>query len=233
MSELFQVSMPAALVAGALDGVISVEELLRHGNFGLGTFERLDGEMAIVDGRAFQAKSDGSVREIDGDMLCAFACICRFSAHSEKHVTTVTSIGDLESRFAELRTTQNAFYAFRADGDFAYLRLRAVCRTQGGGLLQAASAQKEFDCANLSGTIIGIWTPPYAEALNVPDFHLHFLSANHMHAGHVLLLQASSLQLQAQRLNELRLRLSEAPVLADADLRVSPEQILRVESRPK
>jgi acetolactate decarboxylase len=41
-----------ALLAGVYDGNVTIRELLRHGDFGLGTFNALDGEMLVLDGCA-------------------------------------------------------------------------------------------------------------------------------------------------------------------------------------
>jgi acetolactate decarboxylase len=49
------------LLAGVYDGSLTLEELTRHGNFGIGTFDKLDGEMMMVDNRIYQIKSDGKV----------------------------------------------------------------------------------------------------------------------------------------------------------------------------
>jgi alpha-acetolactate decarboxylase len=43
LHTLFQVSTSGALVEGEYTGAISPEVILKHGNFGLGTFESLDG----------------------------------------------------------------------------------------------------------------------------------------------------------------------------------------------
>jgi acetolactate decarboxylase len=47
---VFQVSTSGALVAGVYDREVSVQKVLEHGDFGLGTFANLDGEMIVVDG---------------------------------------------------------------------------------------------------------------------------------------------------------------------------------------
>jgi hypothetical protein len=47
---LFQVSTSGALVAGIYSGAVSSGPILQHGDFGLGAFENLDGEMVILDG---------------------------------------------------------------------------------------------------------------------------------------------------------------------------------------
>jgi len=51
---LFQVSTSGALVAGVYSGVVNVKAVLDHGDFGLGTFANLDGEMVVLDGRVYQ-----------------------------------------------------------------------------------------------------------------------------------------------------------------------------------
>ncbi len=38
-----------ALLDGIYDGVISFEDLKKHGDFGIGTFDQLDGEMIAFD----------------------------------------------------------------------------------------------------------------------------------------------------------------------------------------
>ncbi|MFX8573911.1 acetolactate decarboxylase, partial [Acinetobacter baumannii] len=51
---LFQVSTSGAIVEGGFDGVVSIATLREHGDFGLGTFVDLDGEMIALDGEFFQ-----------------------------------------------------------------------------------------------------------------------------------------------------------------------------------
>ena len=50
LHTLFQVSTSAALVEGLYQGSVRVSRLLRHGDFGVGTFVDLDGEMVVLEG---------------------------------------------------------------------------------------------------------------------------------------------------------------------------------------
>jgi acetolactate decarboxylase len=50
--KLFQVSISGALVARVYDKEVSVKSIVQHGDFGLGTFADLDGEMVILEGYA-------------------------------------------------------------------------------------------------------------------------------------------------------------------------------------
>ena len=47
---IFQNSLMTALLDGIYDGELTISDILSKGNFGLGTFDALDGEMLILDG---------------------------------------------------------------------------------------------------------------------------------------------------------------------------------------
>src|SRR5580698_4682537 len=79
LHTLFQVSTSAALVEGLYQGAVRVSRLLRHGNFGLGTFIDLDGEMVVLEGACYRVGSDGAVAPVDGDRLIPYAVVTRFS----------------------------------------------------------------------------------------------------------------------------------------------------------
>jgi acetolactate decarboxylase len=89
----------------------------------------------------------------------------------------------MTSRFDALRSSDNFFFALRVDGTFEHIHARAMRRTKEGvPLVQAAAVQPEFEFQNVPGTMVGFWTPEYAKSLNVPGYHLHFISADRAHA---------------------------------------------------
>src|SRR5271169_5140535 len=78
---LFQVSTSAALVEGIYQGAVRVSSLLRHGNFGLGTFADLDGEMVVLDGVCYRVSPTGAIAPVEGERLIPSAVVTRFSGH--------------------------------------------------------------------------------------------------------------------------------------------------------
>ncbi|HYZ85342.1 MAG TPA: acetolactate decarboxylase [Bryobacteraceae bacterium] len=220
---LYQISTATALVEGIYQGAVRVGNLREHGDLGLGTFEDLDGEMMIVDGRCFQARSDGSVREVDDDVLTPFAVVTRFSPEKQIVLDQCDDMGRLNSAFDSLRDSDNVFYALKVDGTFEYVHTRVMCRTQEGvPLVKAAAVQPEFEFHDVSGTLVGFWTPEYARTLNVPGYHLHFLSDDHSRGGHVLQLRGAKLCLQIQREGNYHVALPETEDFLKADLRRDP-----------
>ena len=53
-------------------------------------------------------------------------------------------------------------------------------------LAEVVNGQSVFEFVNLTGTLVGFRTPDFMRGLNVPGWHLHFLSDDGEHGGHVL-----------------------------------------------
>src|ERR1700722_13995630 len=198
---LFQVSISGALVAGVYDREVSVKSILEHGDFGLGTFANLDGEMVVLDGRVYQVQGTGRVSEARPDAGAPFAVVTRFSPQTDVETEPVTSFKDLEERCDKYRNSGNIFYAVRLDGHFNRIRTRAVNPPQPGTrLVDAAKAQSEFNFSDIDGTLVGLWSPGFSSAFSVAGYHFHFLSNDRQHGGHVLDVDAERLRLRIEAL---------------------------------
>ena len=115
----------------------------------------------------------------------------------------------------------------RVDGEFDYVLSRAMCKTEEGvPLAKAATVQPEFEFHDVSGTLVGFWTPEYAKTLNVPGYHLHFLSKDHSMGGHLLQCRGHQLRLQIQREGNYRIAFPENNDFINADLRKDPSDNL-------
>jgi acetolactate decarboxylase len=219
LHTLFQVSTSGALVAGIYDKQVSVRTILEHGDFGLGTFAHLDGEMVVLDGHAYQVRGTGAVAEASPDAWAPFAVVTRFSPETNVTVGPVSSFLELQRLCDSHRRSGNLFYALRLDRNFARIRTRAVnSAAPGTRLLDAAKAQSEFSFENVSGTLVGLWSPGFSSAFSVAGYHLHFLSSDHQLGGHVLDLEAEQLRLQLETLNDFHLVLPESQSFLRADL---------------
>lgn len=217
--SMFQVSTSGALIEGLYQGAMTVGDLRRHGDTGLGTFEELDGEMILVDGHCYQARGDGSVTEVDDSTLTPFATVVAFSADNTVTLDGIASLDDLTSRLEGLRTTDNDFFAWRISGHFDELRLRTACRhASGTPLAEAVADQAVFDFADLTATIVGFWSPPFSQAIAIPGYHLHAISDDRTRAGHVFDLRARQGIAEVHRVSDLHLALPETEAYLQADL---------------
>jgi acetolactate decarboxylase len=218
---LFQISTSRALVQGVYEEAVSAGQLLLHGNFGLGTFDSLDGEMVVLDGVIYQVKSDGTVHCVPDEAGTPFATVLQFSADDEVELSNLISSSDLCDVCDKHRGSQNIFYAFRVDGRFSHVHTRAMRRTQAGvSLKTAADTQPEFRFNDVEGTLVGLWSPPYVSAVDIPGYHFHFLSKDRSKGGHVLDCAGGKLRLQVEMLKEFQLALPGNESFLRADLTV-------------
>ena len=230
--SLFQVSTSGALVEGVYQGCVSVGTLRAHGDFGLGTFEGLDGELVMLDGHCFQSRGDGLVSEARDEALTPFAVVTHFRAERESSVGQVGTLADLEAHIDADRPSANLFVGVRAHGTFDRLVLRAACRTEHGtSLVEATANQREWSLAGVTGTLVGFWSPPYSRAVSVAGHHLHFLSDDRQQAGHVLDLSAAHLVVQQHDVHDVHVALPESTAFLRADLAGDNEAALDVVER--
>ena len=233
-NTIYQVSTSGALVQGVFQGCVRVGDLLKHGDFGLGTFEGLDGEGILLDGCCWQACADGAVRQAPASALAPFWMVTRFQADHQEALGPVSSWADLTARIDARRDNANLFVAIRIRGVFERIRYRVACKAQPGvDLVTATSAQATFELEQVAGTLVGFWTPGYAGAISLPGYHLHLLSDDRRHAGHVLELQGPGLTLELHRESHLQLVLPETPAFLRADLHGDPAQALAAAERDR
>jgi alpha-acetolactate decarboxylase len=79
---VFQVSTLDALRLGLYQGVYTLSALRHQGDFGLGTFEGIDGEMTILNGHFYHFRSDGVLTEEPDSSRIPFAVITTFHSGS-------------------------------------------------------------------------------------------------------------------------------------------------------
>jgi acetolactate decarboxylase len=222
-STLFQVSTSGALVEGIYKGAVSIGNLREHGDFGLGTFEGLDGEMIALDGRFFQVRSDGSVHAAADSDLSPFAAVTHFRVENSIEVAQSPDLASLLVRLDGLRESDNIFYAIRIDGSFPFMHTRAMCKSEEGTpLIVAAAHQPEFKMRDVTGTLVGFWSPQYVKTLEVPGYHLHFITADRTAGGHLMECCGRALRVRIEQVRDLRLALPANREFLQADLTRDP-----------
>jgi len=203
------VSAPVnALIEGIYQDNTSIAEILRHGDFGLGTFNHLDGEMVVLDGTVYQLKSDGNAYAVAMDTKTPYACVNFFTPDSDETIDQGLDFSGLTALLERMIPSPNMIYALRIDGRFDYIKTRSVPRQENyRPLVEVAREQPEYEYRDLAGTMTGYWTPTFMESLTVPGYHLHFLSADRRHGGHLLACKTAGVRIAIQHLPRLEVGL--------------------------
>ncbi len=182
------VSAPVnALVEGIYQENTTIADIRRRGDFGLGTFNQLDGEMVVLDGEVYQLRADGRAYRVPDSEQTPFACVTFFAADSGEQIDRPLDHDGLLHLLDMLLPSKNMLYAIRIEGEFDYVRTRSVPRQESyRPLVEVAREQPEFEFERVSGTLAGFWTPSFMGSLTVPGYHLHFLTAARDSGGHLL-----------------------------------------------
>lgn len=185
-----------ALVEGIYEERVPFSEIKRHGDFGLGTFDHLDGEMVMVDGVIYQITSDGKVTVEDESAHTPFACVTFYSPLSHDESRRPMTYPEFLTWLTSLLPSPNLFYAIRIEGTFSLVKVRSVPKQESyRPLVEVAKEQPVFKFENIRGTLAGFFTPTFLSSLSVPGLHLHLISADFQHGGH--LLECSTVQVRA------------------------------------
>jgi acetolactate decarboxylase len=224
----YQISTSTALVQGVSEGAVSSGKLLANGDFGLGTFDHLDGEMVVLDGTIYQVRGDGTVKARRDEFQILFAVVSRFQPDESFEVTDSSNLDDLERACDPHRESENLFYALRVDGVFERMHTRAVkAASEGTRLLAAAETQPEFRFKDIEGTLVCLWSPRYSSSFSIPGYHFHFISKDRTKGGHVLDCSAKELRVGIQTLFEYDVRLPEAGAFLKENLAVDTTKDLQ------
>ena len=185
---IYQVSTISALQESVYEGTTTVGMLKARGDLGIGTFNALDGEMIMLDGKVYRFGADGSVTEMSDGSLTPFAAVTFFEPDFTQSLAPMTSFGDFQAQADRILPTLNLPYAVRIDGMFGAVKTRAPRRQSPPypRLVDALADQPEFEYRDVRGTLVGFRLPQYFNGVNVPGWHLHFISADRGKAGHVL-----------------------------------------------
>ncbi|TAM34214.1 acetolactate decarboxylase [bacterium] len=224
---LYQVSTIQALSAGDYDGKASLCRLRRHGDFGIGTFQGLDGEMLALDGVFYQVKADGRVYPVDQASRIPFAQVTFFDADKTFVIDDELNYAELTRHLDKLLPSKNIFYAVKISGLFKYVQIRSVPKQSPPypKLDQALKGQKVFEFYDIRGTMVGWRSPQCSEKIGVPGYHMHFISEDKLKGGHVLDFKTGGVKAELDETNDFYLSLPDNPEFLDLDLGAATEGI--------
>jgi len=183
-----QVSTIAAILAGAYDGTMICKELISYGDFGIGTFNGLDGEMVLLNGNLLQIRADGKVHTPALNVTTPFASVVKFNADLRINMNHGVDFPGLEKSVNEAVDNSNIFCAVKVKGHFTNIKTRSVpAQTKPyPPLTEVTVNQPIVNLENITGTLVGFRIPDYVKGIGVPGYHLHFISDDLKSGGHVL-----------------------------------------------
>ena len=201
--DLFQVSTLDALTLGLYGGLYPIGALKQQGDFGLGTFEGIDGEMTILNGHFYHFHSDGALTEEPNRSRVPFAVITKF--HPDvRFATTGASMDQLGQQIDKYLASTKLFYAIRIHGHFSELTTRAIPKLfpPYPPLSEAIAEEIKFPFQNIDGTMVAFRCPAWVKGINQVGYHYHFVSDDQAVGGHALSFTTGPVIVEVQLLRQ-------------------------------
>ena len=229
---LFQTSTIGALMEGVYDGNMTVRDLKPYGDFGLGTFQSLDGEMLELDGQFYQARVDGSIINVSDNIKIPFAVVTFFDEDQVVHMNTQMDLNQFQSYIDSQLLSENVFYAIKIVGKFGYVKTRSVPAQEKPylPLTEAVKQQQIREFHDVEGTMIGFRCPVYIDGVNVPGYHFHFIDQARRLGRHVLDISTSNVRVAIDSTLSFVMKLPDTEDFNTANLvNTAPESLSQVE----
>jgi acetolactate decarboxylase len=228
----FQTSTIGAVLDGVYHGDVSVGELRQHGDFGLGTFNELDGELVMLDGTVYRMDRECRAHVVADNVHSPFATVTRWATVRHADVTNVPRLEEFEARVLELLRSPNYLYGVRAAGRFRSIEVRSVARQpRGTRLVDATRRQRTRVLTDCDGTLVGFYTPSFLGHVGVSGFHLHFITNALDAGGHVLAFDLERARVELDEMPQLNLALPESDDFRHARLAVDTAELEEAEKK--
>ena len=195
---IFHYSVLKALDNGVLEGNMKVGELKQHGDFGLGTFNKLNGEMIALDNVVYRVSPEGKIILTDDKILIPYSIITFYHQDDTLLLSGEIDYPVLKAYIDGRVPSRNLFYAFRISGEFEYIKCGGANiqeKPYNKSLVQMLADRPLYEGRHIKGILVGFWCPEYIGDINTVGFHLHFLSDDHSIGGHLMEFPSRSLEI--------------------------------------
>lgn len=234
MSSLYQYSHFLAVSKGCYDGDLSIEDLKKRGDIGLGTFNALDGELVVVESQFYHC-SYGKVRKAQDHEKLPWAAITTFELTQSFSVKNLRSINELQSLVLEKLPSENYPVALQISAKVNYIELGSVPKQKKPyrPISEIIDDSVLIKTDAMTVDMVGFYAPEWMYPLKSSGLHLHFVDKSRQVGGHVLDLNLITARVTLQKMSSFEIIIPDnmAYQMADLTLHQSLENLPKFEDR--
>lgn len=215
--EIFYGTLNRTIRLGQYDGVITMDEVQKHGDFGVGSSDKLGTELIMVDGVPYSSSVYGVVKRMPANEKLPFAAVKFFKTDKKIAIAQPLSL-DAMHQLLDSVLEKNAFAAIKITGTFSSIKWHCYYPQQKPYKSIDNVEMKEFDGADIAGTIAGFYTPKSALVFNNPNYHFHFIARKETGGGHVDAMVFQHGTIEIDYASGLSVNMPNPALLKDIDL---------------
>jgi len=209
-TSLFQISTLTALYDGIYDGDEDLSAIKGKGNFGIGTFQGLDGEMVVLDGIFYQIDVNGNVKTDIENMKIPFINLVPLNIEqSYQSSIEFNNISDLTDIIKDKIHGEKYIYAIKIDGTFETITCRSVKKQEKPypPISEVIKNQSIFQDSEKRGTVVGFYFPEFMSPINTSGIHFHFIDSSKTFGGHLLEIKGKEIKISIDRVESMEIKM--------------------------
>jgi acetolactate decarboxylase len=184
---MYQFSTYHSVFNGQYEGGISLKNLQQKGDFGIGAFDSLEGELVVLDGDFFQCK--GGVCELaSSSSTFAWAAVCHFSKQIDIKIPNLKFEDNLLDLVESTHEFKEKLVALKIFATFEFIGITSTDKQSKPypSIQEIIDNSFKISRSQVQGFCIGWFAPNFMGGIKNPGFHFHFVDINKKFGGHVL-----------------------------------------------
>lgn len=210
-----------ALSRGVYDGEMTIGDLKNHGDFALGTFSGIDGELLALDGTYYRIGAQGEISPADDAWTTPYAIATSLNIDKVINIDKALDYQQLQQYLDSQLPTPNIFYAMKISGNFNYIKARSLTKLTKPYPATPYSTitqdEPTFEFRNVDSTLAVFWGPAYTGDISYPGYHIHFINSDKTHGGHLLDCQMTSARVEIEYIPNFTVSLPQNSTFYKAD----------------
>lgn len=223
-----QLQLAHVLLDGGYDGVTTLEEALAGGDTGLGTVDRLDGELVVVDGQPWRVDWQGTAQIMPGSTRTPFVVVSSLDSPRTQRLRDV-SREQVLACIQDLAGDPGAVITVRLEGVFDRVLVRSVPPQDPPYRPYAEVCQTDevrWEHKPFYGVFVGFVFPDLSPGSTIPGLHLHGLDRMRTTGGHNHEMHVRDATLSVSASREVVMQLPERSM---TDLLETPDPARKVQ----
>ena len=225
--KMIQLGTTTALEAGVYDGAPDTMNVLQRPQaYGLGVFDKFDGDMIVIEGVAYRFDTEGKATKPVSAVPIPYAQISVLDTPDvAADIGACANLADLEKFILSHLDTVNYPVLVVVDGRFEGIKAASfpAQRKPYAPFAEISSQEKRFDLGAMEGTLVGFYCPDWMAGIAPKGFRFAFINTSHEIGGAVRDLALKDGKLRAQYLTGFQVILQGTDsAYAQTDLEPAP-----------
>lgn len=218
---IYQISTSIAISNGCLDGFLTLKEIKRLGNFGIGSITGLEGEIIYLNDEFHHFSDNGLTNRTNEDFMSPRMLITNFKSKNMIEINQNTTYQKIKKIIESSMPTQNIMYAIKIIGVFNWVKIKCFpkqIKPYPQGPIELTCHENALELQNISGVLVGYFMTDLFKKVNSSKYHFHFMSADKKHGGHLVDCQITNCNIEIDSKHNLMLFLPNTSTYYNVDL---------------